>query len=54
MERQAAFSKEGWMFWRENFRELASMDVELGEEARAVVKEAELMMNKIENGDMDE
>lgn len=48
------FCKERWRFWRERFGEVASMDDELGEEAMTAVREAELMMRDVKNGDVEE
>lgn len=33
---------------------MASMDDELGEEARTAAREAEIMMREVENGDVEE
>lgn len=44
------FCEQRWQLWRERFGELASLDDKLGEEAKTLAREAELIMRDIENG----
>ena len=45
---QCGFSKERWQFWKERFGELATVELETGDEVRTAAWDAKRMMEEIE------